>query len=155
MLRLRINGEERELDGVDPSTPLLWILRDHLGMTGTRYGCGRGLCGTCTVHLNGQPVRACVLPASSASGGEITTIEGLEGGTADALRQAWRDQAVPQCGYCQTGQLMSAHALLERQPAPSDNEVDDAMSGCICRCGTYARIRAAVSQASESLQEEG
>jgi isoquinoline 1-oxidoreductase alpha subunit len=154
MLRLRINGEEREIDGVDPSTPLLWVLRDHLQLTGTKYGCGRGLCGTCTVHLDGNPARACILPVSAADSAELTTIEGVEGSVAEAVKQAWRDNSVPQCGFCQAGQVMSACSLLTSNASPSDEDVDSAMSGNLCRCATYDRIRAAIGQASEALNGE-
>lgn len=155
MVRLRINGEEREVEGVDPSTPLLWVLRDNLQLTGTKYGCGRGLCGTCTVHLDGAPARACLLPVSAADGKSVTTIEGVEGEVADAVKQAWRDHSVPQCGFCQAGQVMSACSLLSENDSPSAEEVDNAMSGNLCRCATYDRIRSAISQASESLNGEG
>jgi len=155
MLRLRINGEERDVEGVDPTTPLLWVLRDHLQLTGTKYGCGRGLCGSCTIHLNGSPARACITPLAAADGAELTTIEGASGEVADAVRDAWRDHSVPQCGYCQAGQIMSACALLKSKSQPSETEVDNAMSGNLCRCATYDRIRDAIGQASETLSGGG
>ncbi|MAW60948.1 MAG: hypothetical protein CMJ94_08945 [Planctomycetes bacterium] len=154
MVRLRINGEEREVE-VDPTTPLLWVLRDHLQLTGTKYGCGRGLCGTCTVHLGGNPARACILPVSAAAGQDIRTIEGLEGAAGEAVKDAWREHAVPQCGFCQAGQVMSAAALLEGNDAPSQQDIDDAMSGNLCRCATYDRIRGAISDAAAKLRGEG
>lgn len=154
MLRLRVNGENRELPEADPQTPMLWILRDHLAMTGTRYGCGKGLCGSCTIHLDGNPARACITPASAAEGKEITTIEGLGGAVAAALRQAWTEQRVPQCGYCQGGQLMSAEHHLRTNPDAKEGAHQGAMAGNICRCGTYTRIHAAVEQARASLNQE-
>jgi len=145
---LTINGRNVQISAAD-DTPLLWVLRDHLGMTGTKFGCGMALCGACTVHVDGQAVRACVLPASAVVGKKITTIEGV-GDTAKgkALQEAWMALNVPQCGYCQAGQIMSAAALLETTPQPSDADIDAAMSGNICRCGTYTRIRAAIKQAA-------
>ena len=132
----------------EPDTPLLWVLRGELKLTGTKYGCGVALCGACTVHLNGEAVRSCVTPLSAVRDREVTTIEGLQGNQADALRQAWTDIDVVQCGYCQSGQLMSACALLKKTPHPTDADVDAAMSGNICRCGTYPRIRAAIHRAA-------
>jgi len=148
-MKLTINGTEIEVE-VEPETPLLWVLRDELGMTGTKFGCGIAACGACTVHLDGAPVRSCVTPATTAIGKEIRTIEGLasKDGTLHALQQAWIDLDVPQCGYCQAGQIMSAAALLERNPSPSDTDIDVAMSGNYCRCGTYNRIRAAIHTAA-------
>jgi isoquinoline 1-oxidoreductase alpha subunit len=148
MFALNVNGRTRKVD-VDESTPLLWVLRDHLDMTGTKFGCGMALCGACTVHLDGQPIRSCVTPASMAVGKRITTIEGI--GTTPAGRKiqaAWVALDVPQCGYCQSGQIMSAAALLNSKPKPGDADIDTAMSGNICRCGTYGRIRAAIKQAA-------
>ncbi len=153
MATLRINGQTMDIGEVDPSTPLLWVLRDELGLVGTKYGCGIAQCGACTVHLNGAPVRACQVPVGNLSNEEITTIEGLAGtnGELTALQQAWIDLDVPQCGYCQAGQIMSASALLRTNPNPSDADIDAAMSGNICRCATYVRIRAAIHDAAEQL----
>ena len=147
---LKINGTPHEVD-VDDDTPLLWVLRDVLGMTGTKFGCGQALCGACTVHLDGQPVRSCQTPVESVGGSAITTIEAI-GKTPQgaALQKAWLDLEVVQCGYCQSGQIMSAAALLAATPKPSDADIDSAMSGNICRCGTYGRIRAAIKQAAQS-----
>jgi isoquinoline 1-oxidoreductase alpha subunit len=151
MIRLRINGRDQELD-VDPAMPLLWAIRETLALTGTKFGCGISQCGACTVHLNGRPVRSCVTPTAAADGGEITTIEGLAataaGDELHPLQQAWIDQQVPQCGYCQSGQLMSAAALLAENPNPDDAAIDAAMSGNICRCGMYPRIRSAIKLAA-------
>ena len=144
-LALNINGRSLTVNA-DPDTPLLWVLRDELQMTGTKYGCGIAQCGACTVHLDGQAVRSCQTPISSVGAGKITTIEGLNG--AHPLQQAWVKHDVPQCGYCQSGQLMSAAALLATKPKPTDDDIDAAMSGNICRCGTYQRIRAAIKDAS-------
>ncbi len=151
MLTLTVNGETHELD-VDPSTPLLWVVREQLGLNGTKFGCGMAQCGACTVHLNGAPIRSCVTPVSAASGQQITTIEGLSS-PADLhpLQQAWIDEQVPQCGYCQSGQIMSAAALLAKNPAPDDAAIDLAMSGNICRCGTYGRIRKGIKRAAASM----
>lgn len=147
-LELTINGEVRRVD-VDPEMPLLWVLRDVLGMTGTKFGCGQGLCRTCTVHLGGRPVQSCQVPASAAAGAAVTTIEGLaEGETLHPLQQAWIDEQVPQCGYCQSGQLMTACALLNRAPRPSDQQIEDAMTPVICRCGTYPRVQKAIRRAA-------
>jgi isoquinoline 1-oxidoreductase alpha subunit len=147
MTTLKINGRTTSVTA-EPDTPLLWVLRGELKMTGTKYGCGVAQCGACTVHLNGQAVRSCITPLSAVRDREVTTIEGLAGKQADALRQAWTDIDVVQCGYCQSGQLMSACALLNKTPHPTDAEVDAAMSGNICRCGTYPRIRAAIHLAA-------
>ena len=149
-MRLNVNGKEHNVEGVDESTPLLWVLRDHLNMVGTKYGCGIAQCGACTVHLNGQAMRSCQLPVSAAVGQKITTIEGLAkaDGTLHPLQQAWIEHDVPQCGYCQAGQLMSAAALLARNPKPTDADIDTAMSGNLCRCGTYIRIRKAIHSAA-------
>jgi isoquinoline 1-oxidoreductase alpha subunit len=147
-MELSINERTVEVNA-GPDTPLLWVLRDHLGMTGTKFGCGMALCGACTVHVNGRAVRSCVMPASAAAGKKITTIEGIAGTTAGkALQDAWQALNVPQCGYCQAGQIMSAAALLQTTPAPNDADIDAAMSGNICRCGTYFRIRAAIKKAA-------
>ena len=147
---LKINGKAMSVDA-DADTPLLWVIRDDLNMTGTKYGCGKALCGACTVHLDGEPVRSCSLPISAAAGKEITTIEGITDATAQAVQKAWVDHHVPQCGYCQSGQVMSAVALLHNNKHPSDADIDAAMSGNICRCGTYQRIKSAIKQASKSL----
>lgn len=142
---LTVNGSARTFDG-DPDMPLLWYLRDILSLTGAKYGCGTGLCGACTVHVDGRPARACTTPMRSASGRTVVTIEGLD--PAHPAKRAWQDLNVPQCGYCQTGQIMSAAALLATTPTPSDDEIDAAMRGNICRCGTYQRIRDAIRKAS-------
>jgi isoquinoline 1-oxidoreductase subunit alpha len=146
MVTLTVNGKSRDVNA-DPATPLLWVLRDNLQMNGTKFGCGMALCGACTVHLDGQPVRSCSTPLSAAAGKRVTTIEAI-GGTATGkkVQEAWAKLDVPQCGYCQSGQIMSAVALLEKTPKPTDAQIDDAMSGNICRCGTYPRIRAAIHQ---------
>ncbi len=146
-VELTINGETRSLD-VDPAMPLLWALRDAAGLTGTKYACGKALCGSCTVHIDGQPMRSCVLPVSAAVGKAVTTIEGLSEDGGHPVQVAWRELNVPQCGFCQSGQIMSAAALLERVPNPTDDDIDAAMSGNICRCGTYTRIRAAIHKAA-------
>ena len=152
MITLHINGQKHDLD-VDPATPLLWVIREQTGLTGTKFGCGISQCGACTVHLNGQPIRSCVTPVQVAENQQITTIEGI--GKSDvglhAVQQAWIDEQVPQCGYCQSGQIMSAVALLEQNPAPSDADIDAAMSGNICRCGTYSRIRRGIKRAATTL----
>lgn len=152
MIRLSINGESRELD-VDPSTPLLWVIRDYAGLTGTKFGCGIAQCGACTVHVGGRPVRSCVTPASAAVGRQITTIEGVNGGRdgLHPVQQAWIDEQVPQCGYCQSGQIMAAAALLERTPSPTDADINAAMSGVVCRCGTYPRIRKGIKRAAAAI----
>lgn len=147
MIQLTVNGQKRQFDG-DPEMPLLWYLREELQYTGTKYGCGQGLCGACTVHVNGQAVRSCQTPMSSAGGQSITTIEGLSATASHPVQQAWRNHDVPQCGYCQSGQIMQAAALLKEKPKPTDAEIDAAMKGNICRCGTYQRIRAAIKEAS-------
>ena len=150
-ITLRINGTSHSVD-VEPETPLLWVIRDSIGLTGTKFGCGISQCGACTVHLDGQPVRSCVTPASAAVGKAITTIEGLaKNGKLHAVQQAWVDVGVPQCGYCQSGQLMSAAALLDRRKNPTDGEIDSAMAGNICRCGTYQRIREGIRRASKLI----
>lgn len=146
-MKLHVNGVERELE-VDPEMPLLWALRDLLGLTGTKYGCGQALCGACAVHLDGRVVRACVTPMRRAEGRAVTTIEGLAPAGDHPLQRAWTDLGVPQCGFCQAGQIMTAAALLAAQPRPSDAEIDRSLAGNLCRCGTYTRIRAAVKQAA-------
>ena len=143
MLTLTVNKKNYSVD-VSPSTPLLWVIRDIIGLTGTKFGCGMSLCGACTIHVDGNAVRACVTPVSSAEGKQITTIEGLTDETGQRLQQAWIEENVPQCGYCQPGQLMSAAALLTKNKNPDDSDIDSAMSGNICRCGTYQRIRKAI-----------
>lgn len=150
MVRLTINGKTTEVD-VDPNTPLLWAIREQVGLTGTKYGCGMALCGACTVHVDGQPVRACQTPISAVAGSKVTTIEAISTDRVGrVLQAAWVDMGVPQCGYCQAGQIMSATALLRRTQKPTDAEIDEAMSGNICRCGTYVRVRAAIKQAAAS-----
>jgi len=144
---LRINGRDRSIS-VAPETPLLWVLRDTLQLTGTKFGCGAGLCGACTVHLDGQAARSCATPVSQASGKNITTIEGLSANGLHPLQQAWIAEQVPQCGYCQAGQIMAAAALLGRTPHPSDDQITQAMNGNLCRCGTYDRIRRAIHRAA-------
>jgi isoquinoline 1-oxidoreductase alpha subunit len=151
MVTLNINGHDTEVDA-DPSTPILWTLRDNLHMTGTKFGCGMALCGACTVHLNGQAIRSCITPISAAVGQKITTIEAMESDkVGQAVQDAWVRHDVPQCGYCQSGQVMSATALLAVNKNPSDADIDAAMSGNICRCGTYSRIKAAIKDASKAL----
>ena len=148
MIRLNVNGKVHELD-VDPDTPLLWVLREDLGLTGTKYGCGIAFCGACTIHVDGHATRSCVLPASAAQGRKVVTIEGLAGaGTLHPVQRAWIEEDVVQCGYCQSGQIMTAAALLAARPRPTDADIDAALSGNICRCGTYQRIRAAVHRAA-------
>jgi isoquinoline 1-oxidoreductase alpha subunit len=150
VITVEINGQTHDVD-VDPNTPLLWVLRDHLKMTGTKFGCGRALCGACTIYLNGSPTRSCVLPVSAAQGQRVTTIEGLQTPAANAIQAAWQALDVPQCGYCQSGQIMSATALLETKPMPTDADIDAAMQGIICRCATYGRIRKAIHTAAGNL----
>jgi isoquinoline 1-oxidoreductase alpha subunit len=150
MLVVRVNGTEQRLD-VDPEMPLLWALRDVLGLTGTKYGCGQALCGACTVHLDGEAVRACVTPVRRAEGRSVTTIEGLSPDGGHPLQRAWVELGVPQCGFCQAGQIMTAAALLTKRPKPSDMEIDQSLAGNLCRCGTYTRIRAAVRRAAGVL----
>ena len=147
MIALNVNGQPKQVD-VEPDTPLLWVLRDSLELTGTKYGCGVAQCGACTVHLDGQPVRSCVTPVASATNRKVTTIEGLHPKADHPLQKAWVEEQVPQCGYCQSGQIMSAAALLARTPNPTDKDIDDAMAGNICRCGTYQRIREAIKHAA-------
>jgi isoquinoline 1-oxidoreductase alpha subunit len=148
---LKINGGEHHVD-VDPQTPLLWAIRDGAGLTGTKYGCGVAQCGACTVHVDGQPMRSCALPVSAVGTSEITTIEGIKSREAQAVQKAWVALDVPQCGYCQSGQIMSAASLLELNPKPTDNDINLAMNGNICRCATYVRIRAAIHDAAKSLE---
>ncbi len=150
MARITVNNQMLDVDAA-PETPLLWVLRDHLGMTGTKYGCGMALCGACTVHVDGAAMRSCILPLRTLEGKTITTIEGLSQGRAHPVQRAWIELDVPQCGYCQSGQIMSAAALLRSNPTPSDAEIDAAMAGNICRCGTYPRIRKAIHRAAELL----
>jgi isoquinoline 1-oxidoreductase subunit alpha len=149
-ITLTVNEESRELD-VDPQMPLLWAIRDHLKLTGTKFGCGMALCGACTVHLDGQPIRSCVTPVSAVAGRRITTVEGLATPAGKAVQAAWIALDVPQCGYCQSGQIMSAAGLLAHNPQPADTEIDAAMSGNICRCATYVRIRDAIHHAAAAL----
>jgi len=147
---LKVNGAERSVD-VDDDTPLLWVIRDDLGLTGTKFGCGVAMCGACTVHVDGQPMRSCSIPVSAVSG-EVTTIEAVDGPEAKAVQAAWVARDVPQCGYCQSGQVMTAVALLRENPKPSDHDIDLAMNGNICRCATYVRIRAAIKDAAKALE---
>jgi isoquinoline 1-oxidoreductase alpha subunit len=149
-MKIIVNEQALEVDATS-DTPLLWVLRDHLGMTGTKFGCGKALCGACTVHVDGTPLRSCVLPLSALEGRTVTTIEGVGKGRGALVQRAWIELDVPQCGYCQSGQIMSALALLQSNPAPSDEDIDAAMSGNICRCGTYSRIRAAIHRAAALL----
>lgn len=150
IFNLNINGTSKQVD-VDPSTPVLWVLRDHLDLVGTKFGCGIAQCGACTVHLDGNAVRSCSLPVSSIGNSAITTIEGLSENANHPVQKAWMEHDVPQCGYCQAGQIMTAAALLQQNPNPSDEEIENAMNGNICRCGTYLRIKAAVKTASQNL----
>ncbi len=153
MARLQVNGQARDIE-VPDDMPLLWALRDELGMTGSKFGCGVALCGACTVHMDGAPVRACITPVSTAAGHAITTIEGLQADrVGQVVQRAWLEQNVAQCGYCQAGQIMTAVGLLQSTPAPSEQQIEEAMSGNICRCGTYPRIRAAVQQAAQVLAQ--
>src|SRR6188768_4325992 len=149
MIRLKVNGKNQQFDG-DSAMPLLWVLRDELDLKGTKFGCGMGLCGACTVHVNGQPTRACLTPVSAVANKSVTTIEGISPDGSHPVQAAWQELDVPQCGYCQAGQIMSACALLAKTPKPTDADIDAAMNGNLCRCGTYLRIRAAVHHAAES-----
>ena len=151
---LNVNGESRSAD-VDGDTPLLWVLRDNLGLTGTKYGCGIARCGACTVFLDGQPVRSCSVPIAAIGSGAVTTIEAIRTREAQAVQAAWIAHDVPQCGYCQSGQLMSAAVLLREKPSPTDDDIDEAMTGNICRCGTYPRIRRAIHRAAEMVAKGG
>ncbi|MTH77950.1 (2Fe-2S)-binding protein [Paracoccus aestuariivivens] len=151
MTTFRVNGRDHDLD-IDPDTPLLWVLRDELRLTGTKFGCGIAQCGACTVMLDGMPRRSCVTPISMVEGSEIVTIEAIEGPEADAVRAAWTAIDVPQCGWCQSGQIMSATALLQAIPKPTDGDINDAMAGNVCRCATYVRIRQAIHDAAKTLE---
>ncbi len=154
MISLTVNGQRREVD-VPPDTPLLWVVRETLGLTGTKFGCGMAQCGACTLHLDGEAVRSCVTPVSRAAGKHVTTIEGLSDDLSHPLQQAWIAEDVPQCGYCQSGQIMAAAVLLRENPQPTDADVDECMSGNICRCGTYQRIRKAIHRAAALAVEGG
>ncbi|EOD81348.1 Isoquinoline 1-oxidoreductase alpha subunit [Grimontia indica] len=149
---VNINGQDLELD-VPADTPLLWAIRDNLNLTGTKFGCGLAQCGACTVHMSGQPIRSCVTPVSAVAGQKITTIEGIESKASKAVQAAWEEIQVPQCGYCQSGQIMAASALLASNPSPTDADIDAAMNGNICRCATYVRIREAIKQAATELRQ--
>ena len=153
MIQLNINGKSHQVD-VEPDTPLLWVIREQVGLTGTKYGCGVAACGACTVHLDGEPVRSCSIPVSSVAGKRIVTIEGLSANSSHPLQKAWVELDVPQCGYCQSGQIMAAAALLAKKPKPTDKDIDEAMTN-LCRCGTYQRIRAAVHLAAGSGKRGG
>ena len=153
MINLTVNGQSVSTDAA-PETPLLWVIRDHLGMTGTKFGCGMGLCGACTVIIDAAATRSCQLPLSAAADKSITTIEGLSKDRGHAVQKAWLEIDVPQCGYCQSGQIMSATALLKSNPSPTDADIDNAMSGNICRCGTYPRIRKAIHRAAELMKTD-
>ena len=154
MISLQVNGKKYEVE-VPPNTPLLWVIRESLGLTGTKYGCGISQCGVCTVHVNGEAIRSCITPVSSVAGKEIITIEGLSADGSHPVQQAWMAEDVPQCGYCHSGQIMAAAALLAKNPRPSDADIDRAMSGNLCRCGTYQRIRRAIHRAAEMLGKGG
>jgi isoquinoline 1-oxidoreductase subunit alpha len=154
MLSLSVNGKKYQVD-VPVDTPLLWVIRDNIGLTGTKYGCGKALCGACTVHVNGKAVRSCVTPVSAVVGKEIVTIEGLSPDREHPVQQAWIAEDVPQCGYCQSGQIMSATALLAANPEPSDADIDQAMSANLCRCGTYQRIKKAIHRAAHTMAAGG
>ena len=147
---LKINGQTHNLD-IDPTTPMLWVLRDHIRLTGTKYGCGIALCGACTVHLDGEATRSCILPISAVGDKDITTIEGLSADAGHPVQQAWLEHDVPQCGYCQAGQIMTAAAFLKDNPNPDDKDIDSALSGNLCRCGTYIRIKAAIKTAAKNM----
>lgn len=152
MFRLTVNGTVFEVDA-EPETPLLWVLRDNIGLTGTKFGCGIAQCGVCTVHIDGEAVRSCVTPLESVADAEITTIEGLSDDNSHPVQRAWIEHTVPQCGYCQSGQIMTAAALLRQTPRPTDADIDAAMAGNLCRCGTYIRIRRAIHRAAELMEE--
>ena len=151
MVKFTLNGEERQIDA-NPDMPLLWVLRDDLKLTGTKFGCGVASCGACTVHIDGEPTRSCQMPIGDLEGASVTTVEAIETPEAQAIRQAWVELQVPQCGYCQSGQIMSASALLAETPKPTDEDIDDAMYGNLCRCATYARIRKALHRAAEIME---
>ena len=153
MAKLNVNGRQYDVD-LPQDTPLLWVLRDHIGLTGTKFGCGMALCGACTVHIDGEPTRSCQTPVSVSAGKAVTTIEGLSADRSHPVQQAWMELDVPQCGYCQSGQIMSAVALLKKNPQPTDNDIDSAMAGNLCRCGTYVRIRKAIHRAAELTGKE-
>ena len=153
-IELRVNGVQRKVD-VDPQMPLLWVIRDILQLTGTKFGCGQALCGACTVHLNGEAIRSCVFPVSGAAGQSVTTIEGLSSDTSHPLQKAWVELGVPQCGYCQPGQIMQAAALVKDTKKPRDDQIEEAMSGNLCRCGTYTRIRDAIKHAAGVASKKG
>ncbi len=154
MITLNVNGKRYNVDA-NPATPLLWVIRESVGLTGTKYGCGMAQCGACTVHIDGEAVRSCVTPVSRAAGKIVTTIEGLSADLSHPLQKAWIAEDVPQCGYCQSGQIMSAAVLLRENPKPTDSDIDDAMSGNICRCGTYPRIRRAIHHAAQLMASRG
>lgn len=154
MIGFSVNGKHVDLD-VDPSTPLLWVVREQLGLTGTKYGCGMAQCGACTVHIDGEAVRSCVAAVERANGKKVTTIEGLSQDLSHPLQRAWLEEDVPQCGYCQSGQLMSAAVLLREKPHPTDDDIDQAMTGNVCRCGTYPRIRRAIHRAADMVAKGG
>ena len=154
MISLKVNGKQYQVE-VAPDTPLLWVIRESVGLTGTKFGCGISQCGACTVHVNGEAVRSCVTPVSAVVDKEIVTIEGLSPNNSHPVQQAWIEDDVPQCGYCHSGQIMSAAALLAKNPKPSDADIDEAMSGNLCRCGTYQRIRRAIHRASEMMAQGG
>ncbi len=154
MIKLKVNRQDYEID-VSPDTPLLWVLRETLGLTGTKFGCGKSLCGACTVHLDDKAVRSCVTPVSDAAGKEITTIEGLSDDLSHPLQRAWIAEDVPQCGYCMPGQIMSAAVLLQKKPQPTDADIDAALTGNICRCGAYQRIRRAIHLAAQMIEQGG
>ncbi len=154
MISFSVNGKAVKVDA-DPSTPLLWVIRDHLGLTGTKYGCGMAQCGACTVHIDGQAVRSCVTAVARAADKQVTTIEGLSPDLSHPLQRAWIEEDVPQCGYCQSGQLMSAAVLLRQKPKPTDEDIDQAMTGNLCRCGTYPRIRRAIHRAAAMMAKGG
>lgn len=154
MIRLKVNGENHQFDG-DPDMPLLWLLRDELNLKGTKFGCGMGVCGACTVHVNGEPARACMTKAAAAANKSITTIEGISKDGSHPVQVAWEALDVPQCGYCQSGQMMTACALLGKNPKPTDADIDRAMEGNLCRCGTYLRIRVAVHKAADAMASRG
>lgn len=154
MLKITVNGEQRSVD-VDPDMPLMWVLREELQLTGTKFGCGTGLCGACTVHIDGEPMRSCVTPVSAVKNKQVTTIEGMSGKIVESLQKNWVQENVPQCGYCQSGQIMSAASLLQSTPHPTDDDINAAMSGNLCRCGTYQRIKRAIHSAAAELAATG